>query len=77
MIYWLTTDFEITLLFLVFLFIYLNLDFVGSTLAASEYGFRYTDLHEAGWMWARILLGALLAFFMEVNYIIFVAVMKV
>lgn len=39
----------------------------GTAIAASEYGFRFTDSSEALYMWGRVIFGAILAFFMEVS----------
>ncbi|XP_047502331.1 solute carrier family 35 member C2-like isoform X2 [Penaeus chinensis] len=39
----------------------------GTAIAASEYGFRFTDSSEALHMWGRVIFGAILAFFMEVS----------
>ncbi|KAG0719790.1 Solute carrier family 35 member C2 [Chionoecetes opilio] len=38
-----------------------------TAIAASEYGFRFTDSTAAMYMWGRVLFGAVLAFFMEVS----------
>ncbi|XP_076068318.1 solute carrier family 35 member C2 isoform X3 [Oratosquilla oratoria] len=39
----------------------------GNALAASKFGFRFKDLGDAGFMWLRVVFGAVLAFFMEVS----------
>lgn len=39
----------------------------GTAIAASEYGFRFTDSNDAMYMWGRVMFGAVLAFFMEVS----------
>lgn len=39
----------------------------GTAIAASEYGFRFTDSVDAMHMWSRVMFGAVLAFFMEVS----------
>ncbi|XP_042224980.1 solute carrier family 35 member C2-like isoform X3 [Homarus americanus] len=39
----------------------------GTAIAASEYGFRFTDSSDALHMWGRVMFGAVLAFFMEVS----------
>ncbi|XP_045116843.1 solute carrier family 35 member C2-like isoform X3 [Portunus trituberculatus] len=39
----------------------------GTAIAASEYGFKFTDSSDAMYMWGRVMFGAVLAFFMEVS----------
>ncbi|KAF2354149.1 Sugar phosphate transporter domain [Trinorchestia longiramus] len=39
----------------------------GTSLAGSEVGFNYKDLATAGQMWCRVLLGAFIAFCMEIS----------
>ncbi|XP_045616259.2 solute carrier family 35 member C2 isoform X2 [Procambarus clarkii] len=39
----------------------------GTEIAASEYGFRFTDSSDTLFMWGRVMFGAVLAFFMEVS----------
>ena len=39
----------------------------GTAIAASEYGFRFTNSNDAMYMWGRVMFGAVLAFFMEVG----------
>lgn len=39
----------------------------GTAIAASEYGFRFTDSVDAMHMWGRVMFGAGLAFLMEVS----------
>ncbi|KAK7066463.1 hypothetical protein SK128_010420 [Halocaridina rubra] len=39
----------------------------GTSIAASEYGFRFQDSSDALHMWGRVMFGAVLAFFMEVS----------
>ncbi|KAK3870860.1 hypothetical protein Pcinc_023955 [Petrolisthes cinctipes] len=39
----------------------------GTSIAASEYGFRFTDSSDTLLMWGRVMFGAVLAFFMEVS----------
>lgn len=41
----------------------------GTAIAASEYGFKFTDSSDAMYMWGRVMFGAVLAFFMEVSLI--------
>ncbi|XP_071518635.1 solute carrier family 35 member C2-like isoform X3 [Panulirus ornatus] len=39
----------------------------GTAIAASEYGFRFTNSSDTLYMWGRVMFGAVLAFFMEVS----------
>ncbi|KAG7177997.1 Solute carrier family 35 member C2-like [Homarus americanus] len=42
----------------------------GTAIAASEYGFRFTDSSDALHMWGRVMFGAVLAFFMEMGFLL-------
>ncbi|XP_076068317.1 solute carrier family 35 member C2 isoform X2 [Oratosquilla oratoria] len=42
----------------------------GNALAASKFGFRFKDLGDAGFMWLRVVFGAVLAFFMEMGLVL-------
>ncbi|KAK8718767.1 hypothetical protein OTU49_014486 [Cherax quadricarinatus] len=45
----------------------LPLAIIMEEIAASEYGFRFTDTNDTLYMWGRVMFGAVLAFFMEVS----------
>ncbi|KAK8380317.1 hypothetical protein O3P69_016728 [Scylla paramamosain] len=42
----------------------------GTAIAASEYGFRFTDSSDVMYMWGRVMFGAVLAFFMEAGLVL-------
>lgn len=50
------------------MFLFIIISSSGTAIAASEYGFRFTDSSEALHMWGRVMFGAVLAFFMEVSF---------